>query len=190
MQNDQTANQLRGRATGAIFFAGFGALWLAISLYFMQQLSVATVAGVVLGLAALVLGALYVFREAKHWPRVPDDPAMSRAFKQVDKAEWIACAVVAFALGLLRLYMYIPAAITAIVGLHMFPLARIFHYPLHYATGAALVAWAVAGVVFVPVEALPNVSGFGTGVILWLSAAVMLGIALRDARQSVNPLAC
>ena len=65
----QTANQLSGRATGALFFAGFGALWIALALYALERLSVATVSGIALGLAILLLGAVHLLRIAKRWPR-------------------------------------------------------------------------------------------------------------------------
>jgi hypothetical protein len=141
-----------------------------------------------LGLAVLVLSALYLLREAKRWPRVPDDPAVSRAFNRVNAVQWIAVFVVAFALAKLHLDAYIMNAITFIVGLHMFPLARLFRYPPHYAAGAVLVAWAAASVFMTPVEHLQGITALGTGAILWLSAAVTLTLALSDARQSADSL--
>ena len=164
MRKIQNANQLRGMATGMIFGAGFGALWLFLSLYALQILSVATVTGLVLGLAILLLAAVYLFRQAKRWPRVPDDPAVGRAFAWINAIQWISVAVVAYTLTRLNMTAYIPSAITAIVGLHMFPLGRIFHYPAHYRAGAIMLAWAVASVVFVPVEELQGIAAFGTGV--------------------------
>ena len=186
----QSANQLRGRASGVIVVAAFGALWLLLALYAMQMLSAATVAGVVLGLAALVAAAAQLFREAKKWPRVPDDPAVGRAFGWINAGQWIAVALVAFTLTRLRLDVYIPSAITAIVGLHMFPLGRIFRYPAHYRAGAIMLAWAVASVVFVPVDDLQGIAALGTGMILWLSAGVTLVLAFRAARRPAEPLAC
>jgi len=190
MQKIQTANQLRGRATGMIFCAGFGALWLFLSLYARQILNVATVSSVVLGLTTLLLAALYLFRLAKRWPSVPDDPAVGRAFAWINAIQWLAVFVVASVLARLKMSVYIPSAITAIVGLHMFPLGRIFHYPAHYRAGAIMLAWAVASVVFVPVEELQGIAALGTGVILWISAAVTLALALQAARQSAQMQVC
>jgi hypothetical protein len=186
----ENANQLRGRASGVIVVAVFGALWLLLALYAMQMLSVATVAGVVLGMAALVAAAVYLFREAKRWPRVPDDPAVGRAFGWINTLQWIAVGAVAFTLARLHLDVYIPSAITAIVGLHMFPLGRIFRYPAHYRAGAILLAWALASVVFVPVDDLQSVAALGTGIILWCSAVVTFALAFRAARQPAESLAC
>jgi hypothetical protein len=185
MQNMQTANQLSGRAIGSLFFAVFGAIWIALSLYALQWLRAATVSVVLLALVGLVLAALHLLRQAKRWPRVPDDPAMGRAFGWINAVQWIAVAIVAITLANLHLDAYVMCAITAIVGLHMFPLARLFRYPLHYATGAVLVAWAIGSAVLVPTENMQGVAALGTGILLWLSSAVTLAFAWQAARQPV-----
>ena len=148
----QTANQLSGRATGAIFFSAFGALWILLSLYAKEQLNAATVSSVMAGLALLLLAATKLIRESKNWPRVPDDPAMGRAFAWINAVQWVAIAAVAFGFAKLHIDAYVMSAITAIVGLHLFPLARLFRYTPHYATGTVLVVWAAASALFVPVD--------------------------------------
>ncbi len=183
MRKIQTANQLIGRSIGALFFAIFGAIWLVLAFYALGGLHAAAVAGIAAGLAALVLAALWLFSAAKRWQRVADDPAIRRAFRRVNAAQWIACFIAALALRWLHRDLFIVNAITAIVGLHMFPLARIFRYAPHYATGAVLLGWAAASAVFVPAGELQGVDALGTGVILWLSAAVTLVLALQAARQ-------
>lgn len=189
MNNAHTANQFSGRAIGSIFFAGFGALWLFLSLYVREQFRAETVAGVLAGLALLLFAAFHLFRQAKRWPRVPDDPVVGRAFAWINAIQWIAIFVVAFTFARLHIDAYVMCAITAIVGLHMFPLAPLFRYPLHYATGALLLIWAAASALLAPAETLQGISSMGTGVILWMSAAVTLTIALRAVRQPVRPLA-
>ncbi len=186
----QTANQLGGRAIGALFFAGFGAIWIGLSLYALEWLSVGTVAGLLLGVAGLVLAALSLLRAAKRWPRVPDDPAMGRAFGWINAIQWIAVGIVAFTLNRLHLDAYVMNAITAIVGLHMFPLARLFRYAPHYWAGAALVAWAAVSAVLVPIAQLQGISALGTGILLWFSAAATLILAFRAARQSAETKPC
>lgn len=184
MKNAHTANQFAGRAIRSIFFAGFGALWLFLSLYAMQRLSAVTVSGILLGALLLLLASVYLLRLARRWPRVPDDPAVGRAFGWVNAIQWTAVAIVAVTFTRLRLDAYIVSAITLIVGLHMFPLARLFRYPLHYAAGGALVAWAVASAMLEPADQLQGITALGTGLILWLSAAVTLALALQSARQT------
>jgi hypothetical protein len=185
----QTANQLSGRAIGALFGAGFGAIWLALALYALGRLSAVLVAGLLLVLAGLVLAALGLLRTAKRWPRVPDDPAIGRAFGWINAVQWAAVAIGAVTLNKLHLDAYVMCAITAIVGLHMFPLARLFRYPAHYVTGAVLVTWACLSAVMVPIEHLQGVSALGTGIILWLSAAVTLALAFQATRRPADSLA-
>lgn len=178
-----TANQLSGRATGAIFFSGFGALWIVLALYVREILTVDRILSVVAVLAALLLSAFWLIRQSRRFSRLPENKAMSRAFNRINGAQWIAVFVVCFAFGRLHLEAYMLSAITAIVGVHMFPLAKLFRYPQHNLTGAALVAWASASVLFVPVEHLQGTTAIGTGILLWVSAAVTLALAAKLAMQ-------
>ena len=185
MQNFPNANQLSGRAIGSMFFAGFGAGWLFMALAAKQWISFATVSGVMLGMSILFLTAFYLLRQSRRWPRVPDDPGRGRAFGWINAIQWTAVFIVAFSFAKLHIDAYVISAITAIIGLHMFPLARLFRYPLHYATGAVLVAWAAASAILAPVERMQGTAALGTGIILWLSAAVTLAVAVHAARQPV-----
>jgi len=185
MKGFPNANQLSGRAIGSMFFAGFGTGWSFLALAAKQRISFATVSGVLLGMLILLLTAFYLLRQSRRWPRVPDDPAVRRAFAWINAIQWIAVAVVAFSLGRMNLGEYATSAIAAIIGLHLFPLARLFHYPLHYATGTVLVVWAVASAMLVPVDQMQGTAALGTGIILWLSAVVTLAIAVNAARQPV-----
>jgi len=189
MKNLPTANQLGGRATGALFFTGFGALWLLLSLYAQETLNLGTELGVLLGALALAWNAVHLLRRAKRYPGIPADSAPGRAFAWINAVQWIAVSVAAFSFARLHIDAYVLNAITAIVGLHMFPLARLFRYPLHHATGALLVAWAAASALLVPGDRLQGICALGTGLILWLSAAVTLVVAFLSMRQTVRQLA-
>jgi len=54
-----------------MFFTAFGALWLMLSLYARETLSVATVTGVLLGVVALAWNAIYLLRAARRLPPLP-----------------------------------------------------------------------------------------------------------------------
>jgi hypothetical protein len=181
-----TANQLRGRAIGSIFFSGFGALWIALALYIKQTLSVDLAIGIGAGLAALLLAAFWLIRRAKLFPKLPEDRAIGRQFSRINAIQWIAVAIVGFTFAWLHIDVYVLSAITAIVGIHMFPLAKLFRYPLHNLTGAVLVAWASASVLFVPTDHLQSATAIGTGIILWLSAATTLALAIKLSIQPTN----
>jgi len=78
-----TANQLAGRATGALFFTGFGTLWFALALYVRQSLNAVTICAVAGGALLLLAAASVLYRQARSFPRVADDPAIGRAFGRV-----------------------------------------------------------------------------------------------------------
>ena len=181
-----TANQLCGRAIGSIFFSGFGALWIALALYIKQTLSVDLAIGIGAGLAALLLTAIWLMRRAKLFPKLPENRVMGRQFNRINAIQWIAVAIVGFTFARLHIDVYVLSAITAIVGIHMFPLAKLFRYPLHNLTGAVLVAWASASVLFVPTDHLQSTTAIGTGIILWISAAITLALAVKLSIQSTN----
>lgn len=184
MTHSVTANQVSGRAVGAMFFTVFGALWFVLALYARQQLGTTSVATVATIAVLLTATALYLRNQAKRFPHVPEDPAMGRAFGWVNAVQWIAIIVAATAFPRLHWDAYLMSAITLIVGLHMFPLARLFRYPLHYATGGLLVAWAAASIAVAPAGELQSTTALGTGTILWLSAAVTLAMALLLTRRA------
>jgi len=178
-----TANEFRRKAIGATFFTGFGAIWLGLSLYAQELLSTTTVTLVVVGTLSLLLGCLWTYRHADLWPEVASDPAIGRTFNRVNAAQWIAGGLVAFSLARLHLDAYIPSAITAIVGIHLFPLAKLFRRRIHTVTGVAMVLWASFTVLVVPVEHMQGITALGTGIILWASAAISLLTGIASARS-------
>jgi len=186
MVQELTANRIGGRAIGALFFTGFGAIWLLLGLYAKERLTAAPLSVAACGTVLLAGGAFFLLRRAKALPRTPQDPAMASAFKWINIIQWVAVAVVAFAFARFGIDVYVISAITAIVGLHMFPLARLFRYPLHYLTGSALVGWAAASVLLFPKDEMQGSPALGTGLILWLSALVTLGLAMRAVRTPVT----
>jgi hypothetical protein len=183
MKQTITANQLKGRAIGSIFFAGFGALWIGLALYVKQMLSVDWSVLVATVAAALLLCAVWLMQEAKRYPKMPEDQARGRTFTRINAIQWTAVGLVAFTFARLHMDAYVLSAITAIVGIHFFPLARLFRYPMHNVTGATLVLWASASVLLIPAEHLQGITALGTGIILWSSAAITLGIALTTVRR-------
>jgi len=181
-----TANQLRGRAIGSLFFAGFGALWIGLALYVKEMLTAASVSFVMLDLAVLVGMACWLLREAKRFPTVAEDPERGRKLNRINIMQWIAAAIVAFSFARLHIDAYVMCGITAIVGLHFFPLARLFRYAMHYVTGSVLLVWAAASATLVPAEHLQGTSALGTGIILWVSAFVTLCLAFTIARRNAR----
>jgi len=178
MQRELTANRLSSMATGVMFFAVFGSGWLFWSLIARQEISATTAIAVEIGTLVLLAAAVYIKRQAKRWPRVPDDPRVGRAFAWITAIEWTAVAAVAFLCARFHWDAYLPSAVAVIVGLHFYPLARVFRNPLHYVTGTVLVVWASAAAATVPADRLPGITALGTGAILWAAAVVTLARGL------------
>ena len=145
MDRSQTAEAISGRATGVLFFAGFGTLWFCTGLAAMHRLNLGTGAVAAIILAGLVVSALRVLKRSSALPKQTVDPEVeaqiSRTFNRANTAQWIAIPVAVVLLNIVHQTAYIVPAIATIVGLHLFPLARAFRYPMHYVTGALLVLW-------------------------------------------------
>ncbi|MGD0730519.1 MAG: hypothetical protein ABR956_04590 [Terracidiphilus sp.] len=181
-----TANQLTGRAIGALMFTGFGAAWLFLFLYVRERISAVSLSVLALAAAGLVLAAVHLLGQAKGLPREPEDPRVMKVFHWVNGTQWVVCFVLATILGRLHHNAYIVPAIACIVGLHLFPLAWLFRYRMHYVTGTAMVLWAVGAMLFVPEGQVQGTTAVGMGVILYVSAAVTLALAVDKARRATR----
>ena len=183
MTKIESAHQLQGRAIGSMILAGFGAIWLGLSFYAKEMLNAATILYIVAGLLLLLAGSVKLMRGIARWPRQPKNSSHRRAFGWINAVQWIAIFIVVQILTRLHLDAYTVSAIAGIVGLHFFPLAKLFKNPMHYATGSAMVAWAAATALFAPLEQMQSDAAMGAGIILWTSAAITLGISLLAARR-------
>ncbi|HEV2405191.1 MAG TPA: hypothetical protein VGR88_07050 [Ktedonobacterales bacterium] len=182
MQTELTANRISSIATGIMVFAGFGAGWLFWSLAIRQEINGVTATGIVAGMLAIFAGAIYIKRQAKRWPRVPDDPREGRAFVWINAIQWTAIFAAGYLCGHFHWDSYFPSVVTAIVGLHFYALAPVFRNPLHYGTGTALVIWAVAAPALLPADHIQGFTTMGTGVLLWIGALVTLARGLTLMR--------
>ena len=186
MQDYKYANQISGRAVGALFFAAFGAIWLLLAFYALERLTITTILGIASVLLGLVLAATHLMRQARHWPTAPEDPKLNRAFKLINALQYIAIAAVVIGFNALHLQPYLMCGIAFVVGLHMFPLAHIFKYTPHHFTGAALVLWAVVSAVVSPIEHMQGISALGTGILLWLSSTYTLASTWHGTQYFPN----
>lgn len=100
--------------------------------------------------------------------------------------EWLACSGAAIWLSLIRRYDLIPQALGVIIGLHFFPLAKIFRMSLYNwtAIGMVLAALATLGI---PAGHLRDFAAYGVnGLSLWVTAAVIL---CQDRSYHARPTA-
>lgn len=187
-----TADQLTGSAIGALFFSVFGSAWLTLWLAGTQQLTRSTGLVVGTGLLVLVLLASQVIRQAKRLPVPVAGPAEARrerrewqVFGLVNALQWGGIFFSGWLLPRLGLDVYFTPVIVLLVGLHFFPLARLFHYVGHYLTGGAMLLWVAGCLLLLPPTQWQAHVALGAGIILWASAGFTLWRATRKLRGQV-----
>jgi hypothetical protein len=163
-----------GRAIGAMFFAGFGGLWLALWAHSEYPESVGALLAIATVAVALLAVAYRVYKanslSHKALAQTPESLRKARIFNLVNAGQWTVIVIVALVLSQIGHARWILPAIVLIIGLHFLPLARLFAYPPHYLTGAALMLLACVYPFFAPEGPESAFGALGTGLILWLSA--------------------
>ena len=163
------------RAIGAMFFCLFGGAWLALWAHevFVPPLA----AYALIGCITLVFFYVVLRVYKLHAPALTAEPEtqekrrQSRNFHIVNTGQWVLLLIVANVLANIGLASWIIPAAILIIGAHFIPLARLFDYPPHYLTGAAMMLLAVAYPLIAPAGASNSVGRLGAGLILWTSAA-------------------
>lgn len=182
----KTAGAISGRAIGVLFFAGFGSLWLGTGLAAAHRFNIMSGAALVIILALLVIPAARLLGRVAKAPKAEIDAELERHIKHtftvVNTIQWLAIAAVVIVLNVFHFGEYIVPGIAIIVGLHLFPLARVFRYSAHYVTGTLLVLWSVGVAVILQKQDVPSIGALGTAAILLLSATYTLIVATRAAR--------
>ena len=185
MEGFHSAEAISGRATGVLFFAAFGSLWLCTGLSAMHRLNVLSGAAVAVLLLLLILPATRLLRQAPKAAAadVEDEARIKRTFNRVNSIQWIAILAGVILLNLFEKGAFIVPLIATIVGLHLFPLAYLFRYPAHYVTGMLLILWSAVTVMRLPLEEIASSGAIGTAIILLASAVYTLVGATRAAAR-------
>jgi uncharacterized membrane protein len=172
-----------------LLMALFGAVWAAAGAGTLEG-----AAGVILSAGSLVLAATLCLlsvrtrRGARGLSRDDSPQAkarrkyLSRRFNLVFGLEGVAIALAVVVLGRYALESLIPAVVTIIVGIHFFPLAKLFGVRAYYVTGAALCAIAVVAFLLAPASRLAFV-GLGCAAALFATAAYVLSL-VGEATQA------
>jgi hypothetical protein len=184
-----TAWETKSRAYAVTNLSIFGFLWFRLGIGPHLPGPARAITAV---LAALLSAALI----ATGWRRARDSAGVAalahaevrRHFHLILSLQWIAIAVAVVALGATHHPHPIPAAVCAIVGLHFFPLARLFGTPAYHLTATALCVVAAATFVLAPHTpalwtALP---GIGAATVLYATCAVVLTRGPRHAPAAVG----
>ncbi|MET9553437.1 hypothetical protein [Streptomyces sp. NPDC006645] len=177
--------ELRGRATGAGVMAFFGLGWMACGVTDMPVAAGRAVfaIGVAVSITFAVLGAR-MGRRAAATPTTDTEPTAARkkkagvGFALVVVVEWVAIFAVARVLVATDHAEAIPAFVAAVVGIHFFPLARLFGVGAYHWTGAAMCASALTAAVLAPLTSTDAlwtaVPGFGSAAALYATCVYLL----------------
>jgi hypothetical protein len=167
-----------GRGIGAMFFAIFGAIWMAIWSQRAFGLRWAILAPIAVGALAIFAFAWrqYERNKSAHAAQAnsPQQKKAGRIFKIVNITQWGAILIVGNVLANVGLTDWVLPSAMLIVGIHFFPLAKAFgNTQLNYA-GGAMVLLAI-GYPFVVAGGAANPVGcLAAGLILWVSAIASL----------------
>lgn len=189
--NEMTIQECAGRgfgtAIGNLFLGFFGLCWILLGMQLVGPMNSATItlsekvnpavlAWLGCYLAILAGVGIYILqRTSRLLDRSDANRAkrkkINRQFALINIVQWGLIFAAANGLPHIGLGDWIVPAIILIVGLHFFPLARLFHARVHYVTGAAMVAWAIVYPILFSAGKGTSIGAIGTGAILWASAA-------------------
>jgi hypothetical protein len=181
------------RAIGAMIFSVMGTIWItlwSIRSFGVQPLglTVTTSGGLV-----IFLRALRVFQQHKRarvvQAETPEKRHADRIFNLVNAGQWIVILIVGNVLNNLGRGEWVIMAAMFIIGLHFLPLAKVFTYPPHTITGAALMLWAVGFPMLTSRGPAHPLGCLGAGLILWLSALYGLSVNEPQPRSDSSPSA-
>jgi hypothetical protein len=170
--------ELQGRAIGAVICGTFGAIWMFESLFFGALANPASLLAIALLAIAFVVWPVTQLRSLRS-SEVP--PIKKPRWKAVAVPywinlglEWLACSAACIWLAHIRRYDLIPQALGITIGVHFFPLAKIFRMPIYNWTAVGMVLAALATLV-IPAGHLRDFAAYAVnGLSLWATAAVIL----------------
>ncbi|MFC6020018.1 hypothetical protein ACFP2T_27960 [Plantactinospora solaniradicis] len=182
-----TREDIRGRAVGIVVMAFFGLAWTSWGLSADLPTPVETTLTVASVLATLLAigSAGYVFRRSAAVPAggaAGRDRTAGRRFGLIVAAEFIGIYVVARVLAAVDHTELIPMVVCLGVGIHFFPLTRLFKVPLYDLTGIGLCLVTIGTAVLAPLTGHPALwtilPGFGAALLLYATATVLFRAAV------------
>ncbi len=169
----------------------FGTVWYALADLVISPTVAIALAVAVPGIVVLVLllrGASRLRARMRAQAADGDDDgsddgrrrADGRRFALINAVQWVAIVLAVVAANVLHAPERIPSLIALIVGLHFFPLARLFRAPVYNLTAGAMCVAAVASFAMSGEVGAGFVTACGCA-ILWATAAYVLRAASRWA---------
>lgn len=184
--------RMRGRAVGAIVCAGFG----AYALYWWTQAAIQGerrpwFGAIAASTTILVVWAIANLATLRHAPRVALDKRLVRFYRigygLIVAIEGAAISVGGPILGHFHRPDLYGQWVGAVVGLHFFPLGKLFKVPLYYGTGAAISLAAFGSLLISPSPLRSAITAGGTGMALWITAGMILSKNLESLPAKTGP---
>ena len=186
---------IQGLGTGMFLMGFFAGYWAFSGGSYLSGAPQTTVFGIaaLLTIGCFVAG-IYVMRSARLFEPATGPAADARGrrigrwFSAVFGLEIVLIVLAAVLLGRTGNSQYIVPVIALIVGLHFLPLAWLYRMSVYYITGAALSLLGLVGIVCLLLGITlggpdlynwSRVGALAAAVILWLTLAYILALALR-----------
>jgi hypothetical protein len=176
----------RGPGIRMMFLGFFGTWWAIVGCLGLFGVSMPVVAAAIIGLS-IFLGGLCLSSSSVQLPHEeqPSEAGQverARAFRNINLVQWVAIAALIVTLNVLGRAEWLSPGIMMVVGLHFFPLARLFPGTKtnNFTTGLGLVT--VAALYPFLTAGGPH-SPWGpllAGLMLWTSALVTLASVVRS----------
>ncbi|GIP26319.1 hypothetical protein J23TS9_14490 [Paenibacillus sp. J23TS9] len=187
-----------GAANGVMFMTFFGALWASIGIIGSHGLGepwLLVLSGIVT--LILLIGAISLFGKARNMKHAatPDEREqrrnINRKFGLNVGLEGLAIFIASVICNMINYFEIFFPIMAIIVGIHFFPLARLFRENFYYGTGITL---CILGVItfFLPMNAtVNNVSliatstfiGFSSALTLWVTGLRIWTAMLKQLKQ-------
>lgn len=187
-----------GAANGVMFMTFFGALWASIGIIGSHGLGAPwlLVLSVVVTLI-LLIGAISLFGKAhnmnnafipkvsEHWKKI------NRKFGLIFGLEGLAIFITSVICNIINHFEVFFPIMAIIVGIHFFPLAKLFRENFYYGTGGVLCILGVITFLLPTNVTVSNVTliatstfiGFGSALTLWLTGLRIWITMLKQLKQ-------
>ena len=183
-----------GAAIGVLVLTFFGAIWAFAALgnrpatpaWAFGLCAIPFAVLTVLGVRRLIAAGRLPAPENEA-QAASEDRREGRWFGVVFAAEGILIVIASNVLAHAGKPLLIPVAIAAIVGVHFFPLARLFRRPFYWVTGTLLVLCAGGSLLIADERGRLFALGLAAAAVLWSSAAFVLARSAAGATARGAP---
>jgi hypothetical protein len=176
LSSSERAGAALGIARGANILAFFGFVWFG---WGFGSVPGFPIAGWLAFYAAVIALGIFAVRTLLHAKGLAAQQIVERAgfqrqhgrrFLLITILEFAGCGLVAALATHFHRPELIAPGIALVVGLHFFPLATLFRFPMYHAVGAAMMLCAILGVVVFRGDSIAAATGISCGTVLWMAA--------------------